>query len=70
MSDEAKKPHCLACERESDVTPLVKLEYKGAPYWICPQHLPLLIHDPAQLIGKLEGFLEKVSRRESPRLHR
>ncbi|MHC4450660.1 MAG: hypothetical protein ACYS0E_11095 [Planctomycetota bacterium] len=55
MSDEAKKPHCLACERESDVTPLVKLEYKGAPYWICPQHLPLLIHDPAQLIGKLEG---------------
>ena len=55
MSDDSKKPRCLACDRESDATPLVKLEYRARPYWICPQHLPLLIHDPAQLIGKLEG---------------
>jgi hypothetical protein len=23
--------------------------------WICPQHLPLLIHNPQQLAGKLAG---------------
>ena len=55
MSDETKKPCCLACDRESDVTPLVKLEYKDSPYWICPQHLPFLIHDPGRLVGLLPG---------------
>jgi hypothetical protein len=29
--------------------------YWGAAHWICPQHLPLLIHDPARLAGKIEG---------------
>ena len=52
---ESKKPYCLACNRDSHATPLVTLEYQDAPYWICPQHLPVLIHDPAQLVGKLEG---------------
>jgi hypothetical protein len=23
--------------------------------WICPQHMPILIHDPAQLVGKMPG---------------
>jgi hypothetical protein len=45
----------LACERDSEVTPLIPLEYCGARTWICPQHLPILIHDPAQLVGKLAG---------------
>jgi hypothetical protein len=34
---------------------LVVLEFRGAPLRICPQHLPMLIHDPAKLIGKLPG---------------
>lgn len=46
---------CLACQRGKDVTPLIPLEYRDSKVWICPQHLPLLIHDPAQLIGKLPG---------------
>jgi hypothetical protein len=46
---------CLACERSQDEVPLVSLVYRGTAYWICPQHLPLLIHDPAQLAGKIEG---------------
>jgi hypothetical protein len=50
-----EQPRCLACSRDSDTTPLVRLEHKGEPRWICPQHLPLLIHDPKQLIGMLEG---------------
>jgi hypothetical protein len=48
-------PRCLACERDSEATPLIPLEYRGTQTWICPQHLPILIHNPAQLTGKLEG---------------
>lgn len=46
---------CLACGRGEDETPLIALAYRGGRVWICPQHLPVLIHDPAQLIGKLAG---------------
>ena len=48
-------PSCLACGCGADQIPLVPLEYRGARYWICPQHLPVLIHDPARLVGKLPG---------------
>lgn len=46
---------CLACGRDDQVTPLVRLDYRGRNVWICPQHLPLLIHDPARLVGMLPG---------------
>ena len=49
------KPACLLCARDSDATPLIALEYRGATLRICPQHLPVLIHDPSQLIGVLAG---------------
>ncbi len=56
MGDDAmSKKHCLACNRGTEQTPLIALEYRGAQLFICPQHLPVLIHDPAQLIGKLPG---------------
>jgi hypothetical protein len=46
---------CIACGRGSDDAPLITLEFRGATHWICPQHLPILIHDPARLVGKLPG---------------
>jgi hypothetical protein len=49
------KPACLLCARDSDATPLITLEYRGLALRICPQHLPVLIHDPSQLIGVLPG---------------
>jgi len=49
------QPACLACQRGTGETPLIPLEYRESKVWICPQHLPLLIHDPARLIGKLPG---------------
>jgi len=49
------QPACLACQRGTSETPLIPLEYRESKVWICPQHLPLLIHDPASLIGKLPG---------------
>jgi hypothetical protein len=46
---------CLFCKKDSHAIPLVNLDYQGHKLWICPQHLPVLIHDPAQLVGKLPG---------------
>jgi hypothetical protein len=48
-------PVCLMCERNSDDVPLIPIEYRGATIRVCPQHLPILIHDPGQLIGRLSG---------------
>jgi hypothetical protein len=48
-------PVCLYCQQSSDEVPLLRLEYLGTEAWICPQHLPILIHKPAQLAGKLPG---------------
>lgn len=53
-----QKQVCLLCERDSDVTPLLTLEYRGSTIRICPQHLPVLIHDPARLAGILPGAEE------------
>jgi hypothetical protein len=46
---------CIACDRADDVIPLIPFDFKGGRYWICPQHMPLLIHKPEQLTGKLPG---------------
>lgn len=51
----ASEKECLACNRNTEQTPLIRLEYRGDLLYICPQHLPVLIHDPARLIGKLPG---------------
>lgn len=46
---------CIVCEQTTMTVPLTAFEYQGATFWICPQHLPILIHKPAQLTGKLTG---------------
>lgn len=46
---------CVACSRTSDEVPIVRIEYQGALIGICPQHLPILIHDPTRLVGRLAG---------------
>ena len=53
MADTTKA--CLECQRGDKETPLVNLEYQGERMWICPQHLPLLIHNPGKLAGRLPG---------------
>lgn len=54
-NEVTSKKQCLACDRGAEQTPLIALEYRGAQLFICPQHLPVLIHDPSQLIGRLPG---------------
>lgn len=46
---------CLVCRRTSADVPLVAFRYRGSDLWICPQHLPVLIHDPTKLVGLLPG---------------
>jgi hypothetical protein len=48
-------PQCLVCKRSNQEVPLLALNYKEQTYWICPQHLPVLIHKPDSLIGLLPG---------------
>lgn len=47
--------HCLNCNRSEADVPLVSLRHAGQQAWICSQCLPVLIHQPQQLVGKLAG---------------
>jgi serine protease inhibitor ecotin len=53
MSEPESK--CLVCQRSKYEIPLVKLQYGDENYYICPQHIPVLIHHPEELVGKLPG---------------
>ena len=46
---------CVLCQRDQQSVPLIAVQFKGSSFWICSQHLPVLIHDPAQLAGSLPG---------------
>lgn len=46
---------CLVCEKDSQLVPLVAVQYQDSTFWICPQHLPILIHKPQELAGRLPG---------------
>ncbi|MGA7837776.1 MAG: hypothetical protein WB996_07400 [Ignavibacteriaceae bacterium] len=45
---------CLNCNASENEIPLVNLAYSGKPAFICSCCLPLLIHQPERLVGKLE----------------
>ena len=44
---------CLVCGRDEEQIPLVELSFRGDKYHICPQHIPVLIHEPNKLAGML-----------------
>lgn len=52
MTKEIEKA-CMFCKRTEDEIPLVQVDFKSKHYWICPQHIPVLIHDPQKLTGIL-----------------
>ena len=51
----ADKPQCVFCKRDQAQVPLIALMVKDQEAWICPQDLPVLIHEPKKLVGKLAG---------------
>jgi hypothetical protein len=46
---------CMVCDQSSQEIPLLAIEYQEQKFWICPQHFPILIHQPQRLVGKLPG---------------
>jgi len=50
---EEKK--CLLCQESENRTILVQMKFKGNEIYMCPAHLPILIHDPQKLVGIIEG---------------
>ena len=55
MSNPQPIASCLNCNRTEMQTPLVNLRYQANPAYICTQCLPMLIHHPQELAGKLAG---------------
>ena len=49
------QPRCVACDLTQDNIPLIALQFQNTTFYICPQHLPVLIHNPQMLAGKLPG---------------
>jgi hypothetical protein len=52
---------CLHCGRDAGQVPLLALRFGDQDLWICPQHLPILIHKPEKLADKLPGAIFIVS---------
>lgn len=48
-------PACVYCGSTHEEVPLVRLLSNGQDYYVCGQHLPVLIHEPQKLVGKLPG---------------
>lgn len=58
-------PTCLNCNRTEQEYPLIKLTYQGKELHICPQCLPVLIHKPFNLVGKIPDFTPPSSQSEA-----
>jgi hypothetical protein len=56
MPDNNDVQTCLNCGNNEQQIPLVSMRFNGVDNWICSQCLPILIHKPQQLIGKLPGI--------------
>ena len=46
---------CIVCKTPSTEIPVTKFYYKDSEFYICPQHIPVIIHKPQDLVGILEG---------------
>ena len=44
---------CLNCNASEQEKTLLTIKFQGSEIYICPQCLPVLIHKPANLAGKL-----------------
>lgn len=51
----SKTKKCLVCKKSSNEVPVTQFYYRDDSFYICPQHMPVIIHNPQQLIGLLDG---------------
>jgi hypothetical protein len=53
--ESAAMAKCVYCERGVEEVPLLHVQSRNGLTYICPQCLPVLIHHPERLQGKLAG---------------
>lgn len=46
---------CVNCGRSVEQVPLISIAHRDGAAYICPQCLPILLHQPQALVGKLPG---------------
>ena len=44
---------CVHCGQDESQVPLILFYYQDQERYICTEHLPVLIHNPMELTGKL-----------------
>jgi len=49
---------CIVCGKTHEEIPVTKFYYKETEFYICPQHIPMLIHKPTELADMLPGAEE------------
>ncbi|NLP58501.1 hypothetical protein [Lutibacter sp. B1] len=47
------KKECLVCKKTLEEIPVTKFYYQDSYFYLCPQHIPVLIHSPQELVGLL-----------------
>lgn len=51
----SENKECIVCKKTAHEIPVTKFYHKESEFYICPQHMPVIIHNPQQLIGLLDG---------------
>ena len=46
---------CIVCKKSHLEIPVTSFSFKDSEFWICPQHIPILIHSPQKLAELLPG---------------
>jgi hypothetical protein len=46
---------CIVCKKSPTEIPVTKFYHKQSEFYICCQHIPVLIHNPEQLVGLIDG---------------
>ena len=46
---------CLVCKKTSAEIPVTKFYYQESEFYICPLHMPTIIHKPQELVGLIDG---------------
>ncbi len=49
----SKERSCLVCQKSENEIPVTQFYYKKQPFHVCVQHIPVLIHNPQELVGLL-----------------
>jgi hypothetical protein len=55
MSESKNSGVCVHCERSEDEIPILRFRFMGKEKSICSSCLPILLHRPDRLVGRLEG---------------